>query len=247
MLRNGDTIPKPSDTTDYCITEWCVTDANDSMFVFEPGYNFAYYDECSARRRRDRERKLLSADENSCDSIPDNDGCPGICEMPDVPNPRDCITEFDLGGADMARTAVAEQKAIEQAALLALMANRTDDAACCSDDHRSCCVDASGNEVKYANLCSDCVSTDGTVAFLEHGANGFLTQDNAFTCVEEGGDCSSTSCCQDTATPSTWSMTCVSNVCEVDTGRRLQDLSEFKMERPDLAKVDKFVPYHPEL
>lgn len=235
MEADGTPIDEPSNKFDYCVNNWCVTDPSATMFTFEDGFSFADYDECGTARR---ERRELTSSVTTCaDFGAEEATCQEICSG--AGNYGHCVEEYDLGGAGVAALAIDAMVDFNATAKAALSAPRQDDAACCSDDFKTC----DGTTTQDRNFCGS-VSGDGTFAFLEHGPNKYLNDQNEFVCAGESEWCTvDADCCWDANKEVTWSMTCDAGACKVkEAGRRLASLEDFQMVRPDLSDAGSFVP-----
>jgi hypothetical protein len=237
MLRDGTTIDRPRGTTPYCEETWCAAET-ESIFVYEDGFTFSDYDECSTPARRVL-RELEEDAPITCADIEGTDACEEICST--AANYGHCVEEFDLGDIDMAVGAIEEQNSFEQAALEALKATFADDAACCSNDFATFACDYTITKVA-------CLDMAG-YAWFPHGKEAYLDMDDNMMCAGEGEACGEMSCCQDLSADPTWSMTCSSGTCALSTtgSRRLKVLEDFKLVRPDLKENMKFQPLHSEL
>uniref|UniRef100_A0A7S3KYD5 VWFD domain-containing protein n=2 Tax=Amphora coffeiformis TaxID=265554 RepID=A0A7S3KYD5_9STRA len=219
MDINGNTIPFNDHVEyEYCATNWCIRDANDSFFVHdEAGYDFDYYYGCDDPEPN-RRRELSLIDEAS-------DKIKSLCAQ--VGMNEQCLFDGVNGGINAAEAAVENLKALEKKRIETLTSTFQDDAACCSRDFKTCDTSCAADKYK----CGECDSND-TFTWLPHG-----TYDDDFGdlehCVPKATTCTaSSSCCP--------GLECQAGVCapkaDDSVARRLQ---EFVFVRPDIDPFNR--------
>lgn len=229
MSSVGVEMSKPSNLKDYCEAEWCVTDATDTVFTFETGYDFSYFNKCGAARR---DRSLYSIPKHDARQLASIEE---ICALVgDVAEDLAfCMEEADLNGATGARTAVLSIKEGRKFVRDSEAGKQPDDDRCCSVDYKHCMA---GCEEQNRHFCSLC---DANAIFFKDGPNDTTDGPNkhckALGQTLQAGEF----CCP--------GLEDVDGSCAVKAVRRNLGYEDFKMVRPDIPAVRNIVPLHSEL
>lgn len=263
MDAMGNQLPVPSTNTErtaYCTEHWCVREPAQSLFTYEPGYDFGYYNLCDEPVRRhlvtdDNEEGELNVATfvDDCTTMRSNatlcEEIAKICaavddEDDDDSSVIDCFEDGLAAGIPGALSAVENIVTIRAISNQEKVAVQPDDAACCSDDFKTCVDDCVPSG--YNDKCSLC-SSDGTAIFLPHGSYHFLDpRGDFYGCLAEGETCDNGACCPGLACDDADNV-CAAVVAPISGRRRLKKVEEVDFVRPDIPDTRNVVPFHSEL